>query len=112
MSFANIFLPKHWVFKAEVPNLEELAGKHVSVVDGNKKRRVVEIERCVGSLKQPHLAQIDSRGESFLISWLDLFAQINGEQVSEEDIKKFNETVFEVVSTPHAKTLNQVLRGQ
>jgi len=86
--------------KVEVPNLKDYIGRSVKVVGDDHKERVVEIEHLVGSLAYPHKLQINGK---YLISMLDFFGQMMGEKFSDEHIRLFNETVFDIRPTMKTK---------
>lgn len=104
-----IFQKKHWVWAVDKPEdieFQKFVGRHVRVADGGNDR-MVEIQSLQGSLKYPNRFQVntkvDGEDKSFFISMLDFYAQMNGESISKEDIKAFDETTFEMKQNPLRK---------
>lgn len=96
---AFIHTNRSWLWAVNKPDdiaLKKFIGRSVRVKDDNGKHHVIEIEDLQGNIAHPSKFQINTRGKSYLISMLDFFAQMNGEKVSEEEIKAFDETVFHV----------------
>lgn len=87
-------LKRSWISVPKPGDLKEYVGRFVQVKlpDGNKK--LVEIERIMGSVAYPTRFEIVSKGEHYHIIMVDFFAQMNGEYISDEDVKAFDEQQF------------------
>ncbi len=87
-----------WIRKfamaTDLRDMKAYIGRAVRVKDDDGNLRVIECEEILGSLRWPTKFQINYRDKSYLISMLDFFAQMNGERVSEDEIKAFDDTVF------------------
>lgn len=79
-------LRKKPLFPYEIPDLTQLVGRMVKI-DGS----LVKIDHITGNNSKVHFAEINGQ---HLISFLDLFAQMNGEEVSKEDIDAFNDIIL------------------
>jgi len=95
------------VDKPEDIDIIKHIGKAFKVKDDKGNDKVVVAERIVGSMVHPTDFEIHANGEAYLICALDLFAQVNGEKVSDVEIALFRETQFHVKRTGATPSLWQ-----
>lgn len=85
-------------------------GKTFLITDPTtKERRPVTVEAIRANLTHPTKFEIDAKGETYLISMLDFYAQVNGEKITQEEIELFDQTTFEV--DPWRKKKGLLTRG-
>lgn len=102
---------KRWVMAVDKPediDVLKHIGKWVKVSMPNGDRKGIEIMDIKGNMTYPTKFEIHTKdGNSYFISMLDFFAQMNGEKIDDATIQLFDETQFEVKTPELGEWLNR-----
>lgn len=95
-----------WEIPAPIEEqIKSFIGRTVYVTGDDHVGRLVEIKDLKGSITHQTKFEVHTeKGDVYLISALDLFAQMNGEKVSKEEIELFDQTSMHVAAAPPRKT--------